>query len=100
MKTLRTPADLADAGLIDREHVAALAPVAERYAIAVTPAIADLIDPADPHDPIARQFLPTEAELDTRPEELADPIGDEAHSPVDGIVHRYSDRALLKLTHL
>ncbi|MGZ5983829.1 MAG: lysine-2,3-aminomutase-like protein [Caulobacteraceae bacterium] len=99
-RTLRTPADLAEAGLIEAARAPALEPVASRYAVAVTPAVAALIDPADPHDPIARQFLPTEAELDTRPEELADPIGDGAHSPVEGIVHRYPDRVLLKLTHL
>ena len=99
-RTLRTPADLAGAGLIAHERALALEPVAERYAVAVTPAIAALIDPADPADPIARQFLPTQAELDTRPDELADPIGDETHSPVEGIVHRYPDRLLLKLTHL
>ena len=34
------------------------------------------------------------------PEERADPIGDHAHSPVEGIVHRYPDRVLLKLTHV
>ena len=56
-----------------------------------------LIDPADPHDPIAAQFVPTERELDIQPNELADPIGDQAHSPVPGIVHRYPDRCLLKL---
>ena len=100
MSTLRTPAELAEAGLIEPGRIAALEPVAARYAVAVTPAIAALIDPADPHDPIARQFLPQPAELDTRPEELADPIGDEARSPVEGIVHRYRDRVLLKLTHL
>ena len=99
-RTFRTPADLAEAGLIDPARVGALQPVAERYAVAVTPAIAGLIDTADPCDPIARQFLPSEAELFSRPEELADPIGDEAHSPVEGIVHRYPDRVLLKLTHL
>jgi lysine 2,3-aminomutase len=99
-RTLRTPADLAGAGLIPPEHAPVLEPVAERYAVAVTPAIAALIDARDPADPIARQFLPTEAELDARPEELADPIGDGAHSPVEGIVHRYPDRVLLKLTHL
>jgi lysine 2,3-aminomutase len=99
-RTLRTPVDLADAGLIDRARAAALEAVAERYAVALTPAVAALIDPADSHDPIARQFLPSEAELDTRLEELADPIGDETHSPVEGIVHRYPDRVLLKLTHL
>jgi lysine 2,3-aminomutase len=97
---LRTPADLAAAGLIEPGRAAALQPVAERYAVAVTPAVARLIDPQDPCDPIARQFLPSEAELDTRPEELADPIGDTAHSPTEGIVHRYADRVLLKLTHL
>ena len=100
MRTLRTPGELAEAGLIDPARIPELEPVAARYAVAVTPAIAALIDPADPADPIARQFLPTAAELHARPEELADPIGDEAHSPVEGIVHRYPDRVLLKLTHL
>jgi len=99
-RTLHTPSDLAEAGLIAPDRAAALAPVAERYAVAVTPAIAKLIDATNPLDPIARQFLPSVAELDTRPEELADPIGDEAHSPTEGIVHRYPDRLLLKLTHL
>jgi len=65
----------------------------------VTPAMADLVDPTDPADPIARQFVPDAAELNTRPEELADPIGDAAHSPIPGIVHRYPDRVLLKLLH-
>lgn len=73
--------------------------VARRYAVAVTPALTDLIDPCDPDDPIARQFRPTAAELDTLPEERADPIGDAAHSPVKGLVHRYPDRVLLKALH-
>ena len=67
--------------------------------MALTPAMAALIDPADPADPIARQFVPDVAEFDHRPEERADPIGDDAHSPVKGIVHRYPDRVLLKLLH-
>jgi lysine 2,3-aminomutase len=98
-RTLRTPADLADAGLIAPERLPALERVAARYAVAITPAIAELIDAADPHDPIAAQFLPQEAEFDTTPLERADPIGDAIHSPVEGIVHRYPDRVLLKITH-
>lgn len=97
---LKTPADLARAGLIDPSRVAALEPVAARYAVSVTPAVAALIDGSAPDDPIARQYLPQEAELVTAPEELADPIGDHAHSPVEGIVHRYPDRVLLKITHV
>ena len=68
--------------------------------VALTPEIAALIDRADPHDPIARQFVPDVAELATTPEERADPIGDDAHAPVAGIVHRYPDRVLLKLVNV
>ena len=73
--------------------------VARRYAVAITPALEALIDPGDPDDPIARQFRPSPQELDAAPGETADPIGDGAHSPVKGIVHRYPDRVLLKLLH-
>ena len=97
-KSLRHLSDLAQAGLIPAGRLAELDRVAAQYAVAVTPAMAELIDTSDPLDPIARQFLPDAAELDGRPEETADPIGDDAHSPVEGVVHRYPDRALLKLT--
>ena len=70
--------------------------VAKTYAVAVSPTIRALIDPADPADPIARQFRPDLAELTVTAEELADPIADEAHAPVKGIVHRHADRVLLK----
>jgi len=97
--TLRSAEALADAGLLERDRLPALAEVAARYAVAITPALADLIDPADAADPIARQFLPSEVELLGAPGEHADPIGDDAHSPVRGVVHRYPDRVLLKATH-
>jgi lysine 2,3-aminomutase len=99
-KTLRHLSDLSEAGLVPAAKRAALVKVAAQYAVAITPAMAELIDAADPHDPIARQFVPNPAELDVRSEERADPIGDHAHSPVEGIVHRYPDRVLLKLTHV
>ncbi|MDB5512465.1 MAG: lysine-2,3-aminomutase-like protein [Enterovirga sp.] len=99
-RTLRQPGELARAGLLDPASVPELERVASRYAVAITPMLAELVDPADPADPIARQFLPSAAELDTRPEELDDPIGDEVHSPVEGIVHRYPDRVLLKPVHV
>jgi lysine 2,3-aminomutase len=97
--TLRSAEALADAGLVASDRLPALAPVAARYAVALTPALAGLIDDGDPADPIARQFLPSEAELLALPGEAADPIGDDAHTPVAGVVHRYPDRVLLKVTH-
>jgi len=99
MQTLRSPQALCDAGLISPDAMPDLERVAARYAVAITPAMAALIDPADPHDPIARQFMPSTAELDSQSHEDADPVGDHAHSPVAGVVHRYPDRVLLKLTH-
>ncbi len=96
-RTLRSPAELVDAGLARPEREAEFAAVAERYAIAIPPALAALIDPRDRADPIARQFIPDPRELDLHPAESADPIGDGLKSPVKGLVHRYPDRALLKL---
>jgi len=98
-QTLRTPEGLAEAGLIAPERVEALSRVAARYAVAITPAMAELVDAADPDDPIALQFVPDLRELETQASESADPIGDAAHSPVAGVVHRYPDRVLLKVTH-
>ncbi len=93
-RTLRTADDLVAAGLVDQ--ASGVAAVTAAYAAAITPSLAALIDRADPADPIARQFVPSQAELDVRPEEFPDPIGDKTHEPVEGIVHRYPDRVLLK----
>lgn len=98
--SLHTVGDLIGAGLIDTASQAAIEAVGARYAIALTPAVADLIDRHDRHDPIARQFVPSASELETQPDEREDPIGDEAFSPVEGVVHRYTDRVLLKLLHV
>jgi lysine 2,3-aminomutase len=100
IRSIRTPAELTDAGFVDPGRLAGIERVAERYAVAISPAMAALIDRADPNDPIARQFVPEAAELNVTPEERADPIGDLAHSPVEGIVHRYPDRVLLKAVHV
>ena len=99
-RTLTTPADLADSGLITPERAAGVKEVAERYAVAITPAMAQLIGPGNDDDPIARQFIPDPRELRHTPSEDPDPIGDGIKSPVPGIVHRYPDRVLLKLVHV
>ena len=89
--------DLIAADLVPEAARAAVTEVGARYAIAVTPAIANLIDRSDANDPIARQFIPDARELVTHAAERADPIGDRFKSPAPGIVHRYPDRVLLKI---
>ena len=97
METLRTLEALEREGLVTADP--RLAAAAEAMAIALTPEMLGLIRRDDPVDPIARQFVPSVAETEIAPGELADPIGDEARSPVKGIVHRYPDRVLLKPLH-
>lgn len=92
-------AGLATLGLIDRAQAddAVLADVVRRYAVAVTPTLADAIDRTDPADPLARQLIPDPREAATAPDEIGDPIGDDAYEVSPGLVHRYPDRVLLKL---
>jgi lysine 2,3-aminomutase len=98
--TLRSVGELVAEGLLPAGAARALEAVAERYAVAVTPEMVRLIDRDDPDDPIARQFLPDRNELTAWPGESADPFDEARLSPVPGVVHRYGDRALLKLTHV
>ncbi len=98
--TIRRADELVAQGFAPQDQLHALEAVASRYALAITPAVAALIDRNDPNDPIARQYIPSANELVTQPQERADPIGDHAHAPVDGIVHRYPDRVLFKLVHV
>jgi len=97
---LTTLEGLKEAGLLKKDDVQDLAEVASHYAIAITPHMQGLMDTDDLFDPIALQFLPDRAELISHPAELADPIGDHAHSPVEGLVHRYPNRVLLKAVHV
>jgi lysine 2,3-aminomutase len=97
-RTLRSAADLVRAGLVADDAASGATEVAARYSVAITPTVTALIAPGVAGDPIARQFVPDVAELVRAPEESSDPIGDGAHEVTPGLVHRYPDRVLLKLT--
>ncbi|MEQ9445858.1 MAG: lysine-2,3-aminomutase-like protein [Rhodospirillaceae bacterium] len=97
LQTATTIDALVTQGLVSEPDRTDLDAVAERYAVAVPAAMAALIEGAGDTDPIALQIVPSNKELTTTPEERADPIGDFAHNPVPGVVHRYPDRVLLKV---
>ncbi len=96
-KTLNTLDELVAAGLMSAQQAQEMPQLAARYAIAVPHALAQLIAPDTPNDPIARQFVPSRDELERSAIERDDPIGDHAFMPVPHLVHRYPDRVLLKL---
>ncbi len=68
---------------------------AQGMPLLVTPYYLALCDPRDPHCPIRRQIVPNIAEQRRQPEELCDPLGEQAHEIAPGLIRRYPDRALL-----
>ena len=81
------------AGLTDPAERVALEQVTAEFRVRISPAMAAIAAPG-----VQAQFLPDRRELQVRPEELVDPIGDDAHAPVPGLTHRYPDRAILHAT--
>lgn len=98
-KKITTLEALSEQGLISADQIKTLESVAQQFSISITPHMLELIQQEDETHPISKQFLPDIQELTIAPEELDDPIGDKAFSPVNGIVHRYADRCLLKPLH-
>ncbi len=69
-----------------------------KLAMAITPYFFNLIDRADPNCPVRKQVIPREGEMTVGQEEMLDPVGEDGHSPVPGLVHRYPDRVLFLVT--
>ena len=69
-----------------------------KLALGITPCFFNLIDPADEWCPIRRQVIPRIEETATASWEMSDPCGEDSHSPVPGLVHRYPDRVLFLVT--
>jgi lysine 2,3-aminomutase len=70
----------------------------KKLALAITPYFFNLIDRANPDCPIRKQVIPRGAEMVVSSEEMLDSLGEDAHSPVPGLVHRYPDRVLFLVT--
>lgn len=103
-KSIKSVKALSSAGFIPKEKIAVLETVAQQFSVSITASMAELLfsenDDNEKNYPIHRQFVPDEKELDIKPYELNDPVGDHVKSPVPGIVHRYPDRCLLKVSNV
>lgn len=89
--------DLLRSSLIWDGDFANVESVSERYAIGLNGHLVDLINANPNTQGLRAQYIPDEKELYVTPAERADPIGDNTHSPIKGIVHRYPDRVLYKV---
>jgi lysine 2,3-aminomutase len=79
--------------LSDQER-AGLAASPGLFRVGATPYYASLMDRQNPACPIRLQAIPSAQELDFAADELRDPLGEDSHSPVPSIVHKYPDRVL------
>ncbi|MBV9463880.1 MAG: KamA family radical SAM protein [Verrucomicrobiae bacterium] len=93
-----TLADLETRIELTREERAGVALSGSKLAMAITPQFWGAIDKDDPNCPVRRQVIPNIAETLAQPYELDDPCGEDSHSPVPGLVHRYPDRVLFLVT--
>ncbi|MBN1874905.1 MAG: lysine 2,3-aminomutase [Anaerolineae bacterium] len=94
---LRSVEDFAQIINLTPQEIAGLS-APGKFRVDVTPYFASLMDPHDPNCPIRRQVIPTEQELVPFEASMVDSLGEDAHSPVPGIVHRYPDRVLMLVT--
>jgi lysine 2,3-aminomutase len=85
-------------GMTREERAGVLLAGESKLALAITPSFFNLIDASDEFCPIRRQVIPRVEETTTAPWETLDPVGEDDHSPVPGLVHRYPDRVLFLVT--
>jgi lysine 2,3-aminomutase len=64
----------------------------------ITPYYLSLLDPTNTAHALRRAVVPVSAEFVQSPGEARDPLAEDSHSPVPGIVHRYPDRVLFLAT--
>jgi len=70
----------------------------DKLALAITPYFFNLIDRNDPDCPVRKQVIPRSDEMVISSGEMLDSLGEDEHSPVPGLVHRYPDRVLFLVT--
>ena len=98
MQKIRNADDLLKADLIEESLAASIKDLSKTYSIGITPEVSETIRKASNTDPVYKQYVPDIRELNHGEIERDDPIGDDVHEVTKGLIHRYSDRVLFKIT--
>ncbi|MDA0994737.1 MAG: KamA family radical SAM protein [Proteobacteria bacterium] len=96
---VRTLADLERMITLSDEETEAIRRHTGALPVGITPYYASLLDRHDPGHALRRTVVPVLGEYETSRGENEDPLGEDTHSPVPGLVHRYPDRVLLLVTN-
>jgi lysine 2,3-aminomutase len=95
---LTTSSQLKEMMELTPEEEAGCAFANQKLALAITPYFFNLIDRTNPECPMRRQVIPQDGEMLVSEGEMPDSLGEDSHSPVPGLVHRYPDRVLFLVT--
>ncbi len=71
--------------------------MSKKIRIKITPYYQALLDALGPTHPLRRTIFPID-EIVFAPGDLEDPLGEELHSPLPGLIHTYPDKVLLLTT--
>ena len=96
---VRTLADLARMIEVSEEESEAIKRHTGSLPVGITPYYASLMSRLDPAQGLRRTVVPVLGEYEVSRGENDDPLGEDTHSPVPGLVHRYPDRVLLLVTN-
>ena len=83
---------------LTEEEVSGIEYSGKKLLFSVTPYFFNLIDRDNVNCPIRKQVIPRKNEMIVSPDEILDPVGEEPHTPVPGLVHKYPDRVLFLVT--
>ena len=96
---VRTLADLERMIRLSEEEIDAIHRHAGALPVGITPYYASLLDTDNAAQGLRRTVVPVLGEYVVSRGENEDPLGEDSHSPVPGLVHRYPDRVLLLVTN-
>ena len=71
---------------------------ARNFRLRVPRAFVDCMAKGDPRDPLLRQVVPTNGEMQAVSGFNRDPVGEMSRGAADGLIHKYQGRALLVVT--
>ncbi len=92
---IEDPAHLLRLVELDEHWLPAARKAAEQFPLRATASFVNRIVKGDPADPLLRQILPLQQELDAVPGFELDPLAERQFNPVPGLVHKYRSRVLL-----
>ncbi len=79
---------------LSQSEIAGLKYAQETFRVSITPYVISLMEFDNPLCPIRQQVIPTINEKISHPSDLIDPLGEEPYTAVEGLIHKYPDRAL------